>query len=263
MKTLLIFLMMVGTCYNALAAPFFEGNDEYTDYSQDADAVGVWRFNSDTADTAIDTSGSDNHLTLGGSPTYVTTGKEGNAWSFDSDGDAVGAVDIDAVDSATKLTVVAWVNLDAATSDDYVIENADNFSSGGFLFFRDESSAGSGRDDVWRVTLYDSTDATDIDIESNNGSAATTGTWIHLAFTADLGSATGLRLYVDSVEVDDSPVNISTVTAIDSGSGTWTIGTNSFSTFNRGFNGTIDEVSTFDRILSTAEILEIYTRGIK
>ena len=92
-------------------------------------------------------------------------------------------------------------------------------------------------------------------------SNSNTATWYHVVITkAASSAASGLKMYLDSVE-DASPT-----TTIDTLGTANTVSTADFcigadSAGSSGFNGYIDEVSFWDKELSSAEVSEIYNSG--
>ena len=213
-------------------------------------------------DPLTDSSGEGNTgaLQSAGHPNFTATAYFDGGYIFDNINDFINGGDLDVFDSATEISFVGWFYVDQISADDYMIENADAYGGGGFLWFRDDIFG--ARTDVYRVTLYDSADASATDLATPSSSTPAT-TWTHVAFTADLGSATGLRLYVGGVEVGDSPADISAIGAIDSGAGTLTLGTNSFAALGKYFDGTMDEIAGFIDILTSTEINDIMDNGLE
>ena len=76
----MIFILILLLSLNAHAQV---GRTTYTNFIKDPNCVGAWRFNSDLHDTAIDTSGNNNHGANSGAD-YITTvqWKDGAYWFF-------------------------------------------------------------------------------------------------------------------------------------------------------------------------------------
>lgn len=194
-----------------------------------------------------------------GNPGVLTnldiTDWQGDILDFPGTNEWVNCGDIDAIDTATQLTLLASVRLDDIDADHYIIENNDGFNNGGFLFFFDDVSAASGRTNVFRVIVYDSGSGNQRTLESDNNSVVA-GQWFDLAVTIDL-IGFDLRMYIDAVEVADSPVNINVISAIDAGVAPLAIGAHQ-DLADRYFNGQMRRVLVYDKILDANEIQQHY-----
>lgn len=249
----LILLLLLNTassfCYGA------------TNFFNDANCMGGYDMNID--ENPITDSSGEGHtgaLTGADSPNYITPAKYDGGYDFDGADDQINTGDISEMQVGVDLSWVGWANLDDLTSgDDYMIACLDDFGGGGMVLFKDDVSAVSGRTDCWRVTVYDASDGDSGTLETPTNGASTG--WTHIAVTADLGSATGLRLYINGSETADSPVDISAVSTIDSSPQNTIIG-NTDADNNREFAGLIDEVGYFNRVLSSVEINNIMNDGL-
>jgi len=74
--------------------------------------------------------------------------------------------------------------------------------------------------------------------------------WIHIAMTYDKDSSPSQKLYVNGLPKNNATISFQ----ISSNSNNFTIG--------KFFNGTIDEVAVYNRVLADSEILNHYKRGI-
>ena len=175
-----------------------------------------------------DASGNGNAGAIG-SASWITTGKFGNALSFNGAGARVTVPDSASLDLTTAMTLEAWVF----------------------------PTAGGG----WRDVIYKGPD--DIyflESSSDSGAPATGGTfaspifgssalplnvWSHLAATYD--GAT-LRLFVGGVQVSSRAV----LAPIATSTGALTIGGDAL--YGQYFAGRIDEVRVYGRALSASEI---------
>ena len=188
----------------------------------------AYSFNEGSGTSAADSSGNSNTGAIG-SASWITTGKYGNALSFNGSSARVTVPDSPSLDLTTGMTLEAWVFPTA---------------SGG-----------------WRDVIYKGPD----DIyylmgSSDSGAPATGGTftaplpassalpssvWSHLAATFD--GAT-LRLFVNGVEVASRPV----LAQIATSTGALTIGGDAL--YGQYFAGRIDEVRVYGRALSANEL---------
>lgn len=176
---------------------------------------------------------------------------------FNGDADYIGGVDIDAIDTATDLTISVWVYHSTQTTDDGIF---DKRGTNGIYLQRDDAASGSGRTDCYRIQLDDSAD-TDSAVLDTATNSATTGIWRHLLITVDLGSATGLHFYINGIEDANSPVSLSTIGAIDSGAKVYSFGMAIDA--GRVFAGTITELAIWTSILTSQEISLLVNSKIK
>lgn len=225
--------------------------------------VGLWSFDggdinwtSASAGVAYDGSGNNNtgtltSMTRAGNPVL---GKLGQALSFNGTSNYV-SLGTSATLSPTAKTITAWINPAAFSPTEGTIVH-----SGATWSFYDCSAAttycpaisstlgylhdGSGGTGVWR----------------SPANAITLNQWQHVAVTFDCSSdANNPVLYVDGVSV-----TVTELTAPSSmfcgDTATKLIG---FETaFNtKYFNGKIDDVRIYNRILTTAEITQLYRLG--
>jgi uncharacterized membrane protein len=189
--------------------------------------------------------------------TTTTVGKLGQALLLDGTNNYVTVGDVNAVDSATALSSCAWVNHTTINNDDIIIEKETAANLAGFVFFRDDSGATSGRTDTYSIQVDDASDTDTARLEGATN-ASSLSTWTHVCFTYQANSATGLRLYVNGVEDANSPVSVSTIGSISSGTESMTIGSDSSGSAGVLFNGALDDIRLYTRVLSASEISKIY-----
>src|SRR4030042_1197131 len=217
--------------------------------------VGWWSFESYNTTGRYDNSTYNNFGNFSGglSTSNITTGKYGNALSFDGTDDYLDAGDIAAIDAATQLSACAWVKHNSITSDDTMGGKWD--TTIGFVLLRDDVGANSGRTDTYTFTADGGAPYAQLEGATN---ASVAGVWTHVCGTYISGSATGLRLYINGVEDPNSPVSTTSIGSIDSGSTPLEIGAVSST---RYFDGTIDEVRLYNRALSPEEINASFNAG--
>jgi hypothetical protein len=190
--------------------------------------------------------------------TTTLPGKIGQALNFDGVNDYVTMGDVAAVDAATNLSACAWVFHNTITTDDQII-GKNNGTTDGFMLFRDDVGATSARTDTYSIEADDSADTDSVRLEGATG-ASSLSAWTHVCATFAAGNVTGLRLYVNGAEDANSPVSVSAVGAIDAGANPLVIGIQSDAATGP-FDGRIDDVRVYTRVLSAAEILRLYQLG--
>ncbi|MCI0682547.1 MAG: Ig-like domain-containing protein [Gemmataceae bacterium] len=196
-------------------------------------------FNASSGATATDTSGLGNNGTVSGA-TWSTTGKYGNALSFDGTNDLVTVPDAASLDLTTGMTLEAWVRPTTINGWETVIlkEAPGELAYALYADNNGNDSGGPRRPAGW--------------IRQGSTSYGTAGTaqlavntWTHLASTYD-GAA--LRLFVNGVQVSSLARSGSMLVT---GNPLRVGGNNVWSEW---FNGLIDEVRVYNRALTAAEI---------
>lgn len=210
-----------------------------------------YAFNESGGDRAEDLSGNRNLGAWNGTGDHWVGGAAG----FNGANDWINGGNISALNTATVLSFSAVVTLADVGSDHYIIENNNVFAGGGFLFFMDNVSAVSSRTDIFRIIVYDDTDGTEATLETPSGTAIA-GKETHLVGIIDLDTD-NLRLYVDGIEVPDSPVDISSIASIDAGAAPFAVGTHQDDPGGRWFGGSMDQVIVLAKSLNDSEIAQL------
>lgn len=225
----------------------FTGAESYGELNTDAEysVQALWHLESLSDETA-----NNNDLTIQGQASLIT-GKFGQAYNLDGINDHLTADDHASISGLSAVTLTYWVNFDAfATTGGHVhgIVAKSNYADNREYRMRLE------RDRlIWHV----SSDGTDpgADETEIDDSLLSIGVWYFLAGTYD--SATNeLNLYLDAVLMD-------TVSYTSSGlyDGSAKLGIGAYGDggdANKHLDAQIDEVTIFNRALSSAEIRAIY-----
>ena len=176
-----------------------------------------------------DVSGNGNNGTLQGGASWTTSGKYGNAISFNGTSAYVNVPSSSSLQLRSGMTLEAWVNPSRLTGiwRDVIYKGNDNY-----YLEADSTSAKPATGGTFSSPIFGT-------------GALTTNTWTHLASTYD--GAT-LRLYVNSAQVSSQlpsgPMATSTNPLQIGGDGI----------YGQYFQGTIDEVRVYNRALSASEI---------
>lgn len=232
------------------------GNVWATDYTQDITCFFALLMNIDE-NPLSDSSGKGNTAALkaAGEPDFTSSGKFNGGYIWDGSDDYAQITDF--VGGNLQIaSATSWIYFNTQTNDDYII-NYGSAATNGFVFLRDDVGSGSGRTDCIKV-LIDAT--TDYSLETATNSA-TSGSWIHIAFTFS-ATADALRIYINGVEDVNSPNT--------TGSGNLTnpvtncfIGASTTTASNNMHNGTMDDVGFFiDLELSSTQINDIMDNGL-
>jgi hypothetical protein len=190
-----------------------------------------------------DLSGMGNHGTITGA-TWTSKGRYGSALSFDGLDDVITLANKSNFDfgANTDFSFVYWINPTAAGDTRYLFTKDVSM-----LFMRIND------DDKVRCRVQDGV--------PNTADAITTGTvnegvWNHIVVTADRDSATGLKIYMDSVLDGNTSVDMTGVGDINDNNSA-RIG---FSAST--FSGVVDSVMVFKKALTAIEVRDLYEAGL-
>lgn len=182
------------------------------------------------------------------------------ARDFDGTNDKISYGNISAVSTPTTLSFSCWIWNDVVTADMQITSNETSGNPGHRLYMDDVGSV-SGRTDMYNIVVRETVGAggTSVRIEGATGSA-TTGSWQHLFFSAEAGSATGLQLWVNGAEDANSPVSIAALADLgNQATDSLVIGEEAAGTAD--FNGKLAEIAYWNRILTDSEIVSL-SKGI-
>jgi len=214
--------------------------------SPDPGIVGLWHLDEGSGTTASDSSGNGNDGTLlpmGSEPTW-TSGKYGNALSFDGVDDYVQVPDSATLRLTSNMTVEAWVYISALASDWVrVVGKGDSTYRNYGLWYHGPSGK----------VLFQIYDGTGLKANAGttwgtvvNALTVSTEAWYHFAGVKE-GST--VYLYLDSVLVASAPITFTPATSSDP----LRLG---YAGFHSRHNGLIDEVRIWDEALSAGVIAE-------
>ena len=197
-----------------------------------AGLVAAYALNEGTGTTVADSSGNNNTGTIAGA-TWTTSGKYGNALSFNGTSARVNIPDAASLHLTTGMTLEAWVNPSTVNGNwrDVIYKGNDNYALSG-------TSATSGAP-AGGGTFGGA------DVATTGPAALAANTWAHLAVTYD---GANLRLYVNGTQVSSMPQTGNILTS----SNVLQIGGDTF--YGQYFAGTIDEVRVYNTALTAAQI---------
>jgi len=194
-----------------------------------------WKMDATGGSTAVDSSGNSRTATVNGA--IFTSGYLSNALSFNGTGNNASFSSPD----TAQITVAAWVRADSQGNSAYprILDTA-----GYRLFFRFDNQGTNGFDFATYSTV--------------NGdwfSGANTiraGAWYHVAASYDRGSFANVpSLYLNGAKV--SPVTLASPSGTQPAyTGTGYIGNNS--ALSRAWNGLIDDLRIYNRLLTDTEV---------
>ena len=145
-----------------------------------------------------------------------------------------------------------WVNMTDATS--FVIIVNGKFATDGQYEFTTDTA------DKLHVALIDESTNKYIGRKYNTALTSDQGSWIHLAFTYSGNSlSSGVKIYRNATQVDDANFQSLPYVAMENLASDTKAGAGTYS--NVYANGKMDELSLWNKELSSSEITDIYNSG--
>jgi hypothetical protein len=222
-----------------------------------AGALGYWRFDEGSGTTTLDSSGNANTGSLVNGPTW-TAGRNGSALNFSSAASYVSANGARNLANlyTTRMTLTAWINpASAGGGGGGRIVDKDNNDIGWYLKMSGTTSLQFSADQFIANGSVPGASA-----NRTSGNAITLNTWQHVAVTWDgTTNAGNIHIYVNGAQSDGTAVNGSGIAGTDAGT-PFTIGNRPVDKA-RNFNGSIDGVRVYNRILSQKEIQSLVNGG--
>ena len=208
------------------------------------DLVSYYKIDNSTGD-AIDVVGSNDGTIYGA--TYTSSGKINGARDFDGDSDYIKLTSTYDFQSENAITYAAWIKPTALQDYDGII--------GGWSMSTSAQRAYLGTmADGSLIAAMRYTDGDIIAPFSATGQI-TTGSWYHVAMTAEGGTGGSIKIYINGVQSGTTEDITKTLRTM---AGSWYIG----QTGNNGwFDGLIDEAGLWERVLNSTEISELYNSG--
>jgi len=224
--------------------------------------VDHWTFDGkDMIKNVKDISGGNNgDLIAAATSSQQILGQIGQALSFDGSTQYVDTSNISAADNQSNFTVSAWFKMNASQTGHCFDTIASKIGSGGIgsgkgwtVYVADNNIAcGSNAGKVYGQIAQDGSNY----IQESSAPAVKIGTWHHVVMVVQGGGAGTLKVYVDN-----GPPNSGSLTGTVSSFNTTDnvrIGNDYDSAL---FNGSIDDVRIYNRVLSPAEITQLYKLG--
>ena len=216
---------------------------DYTDWTEDTACVGAWRFDEGAGYTATDISGRGNHGTLTNmdSATDWVDGQENDCLDFDGANDYI---DLNTGSyNPSTVSICAWIYPESTDTNRMIVANespTDNFQ--GYALYIPSSA-----DVQFEVAGSAATGSSNTSITANE--------WTHVVGIWD-GSDT--IIYKNGILADQDNFGV----AVDGSGSDWYIGYEPTGTADY-FDGKIDEVAIFDKVLTDAEVADLYKFGLR
>ena len=205
--------------------------------------VAHWKFDETSGTTAADATGNGHDGTLVNGPDWSTDAIHGGSLRFNSSG-STDRVDAGVFNITREITLATWVYVETRSNDSRLIikANGNTAATQEWGISVDENGAlqvriGTTGGFDWRTTAND---------------AVSVGRWHHVAGTYD---GTTMRAYVDGELIDSWTHNYGGDLDVQA---TRTVSLGDSPTGSRPLYGKLDDARVYDRVLSDAEILELY-----
>jgi hypothetical protein len=223
----------------------FGSNLKQTGESLTNGLVGWWKMDEASANTcsggvndSCDSSGNGNDGTWTGNATS-TSGRFGSGVTFDGTSDYINFADNTTHEMGTSdMSFSAWVNPTSNAASAYILRKSDAANANGYLL-----GVESG---VVKIKLNGTT------LVASSTTTLTTGQWYFIAATVDRDGR--MSLYVNGVLEGFVDVSSIATTNLDTTAGL----TISYNSATDAWNGKIDEVRMYKRVLEPREIAALY-----
>ncbi|MBU1045807.1 DUF2341 domain-containing protein, partial [Patescibacteria group bacterium] len=203
--------------------------------------VADWRLDTGAGTTAYDDTTNNNDLAISGA-SWISSGKFGNALSFDGVNDVATSSNSTSINIQGNLSISAWVKAtDFATTTQQWIVHKDS-GSAGYAF-------GFGTSANTMALKIDGTD-----YESDTTFSLTNDTWHHFGVSL---SGTSTTFYLDGKQLG-GVVNGANAPPADSSAQILRLGSDG----SNYFSGVLDEVRIYNYARSAAEVRVDYNKGM-
>lgn len=252
----------VKTLYNAgIGSKINSSQNVINGSSLQTGLVGMWSFNGlDLTDQVYDRSGNGNngYVYNGATSTMKAPGKVGQGLLFDGSTNYLNMGSPASLDDLPSLSYSFWIKpRSAGNGRGTIVAKTDPFSAFGLRYvYFDNVTATNG------ISILIDTTATDIGYTSANNSAPL-NQWTHAVVTWDgsVGNANNVRIYINGVETTYQ-ISDTGLGSLESDSGNnFTIGARSIIGSERYFDGIIDEVRVYNRVITPSEAKQLYLMG--
>ncbi|MBI5881302.1 LamG domain-containing protein, partial [archaeon] len=220
----------------------------FTDFNRSL--VGWWRFENNTNDSS--TYSNSGSCTAGTTCPETWTGPRGKAYNFDGINDYVSANGNSNLKLTNYATISAWIRPNSySTSRQVILAKSSGAWVDGYVMILEPISSGSV------ITGY-------LNLNTTSWAAAvdytppTINVWTHYLYTWD---GDKIRMWRNGLEV--SPADVTNGQTITTSNEDLSIGRVGGPQNNQWFNGSIDEVLLWNRVLSTDEINATYQAQLR
>jgi hypothetical protein len=216
--------------------------------------VAYWRFDEASGTTVLDSIGGNNGTHNNASPGWQVDGAVNRSLDMNGTTDRVDVPSFN-VDGDGGMTITFWMKWDGVNVDGRIISKAD----GTFESNHDWAviiNGGTGTDTLVRFTTVNGSDTGNFFNTINN--PGDYNRWIHLALVYDPNQANEMSMYKNGV-LQGSVNHVPGGNIVINSSKPIGIGNHATGQGDRPFDGAIDDLRVYQRVLSASEISEIYS----
>jgi hypothetical protein len=226
----------------------------------DSGLAGYWKLDENTGTSAGDASVNGNSGTLTNGPTW-TTGRIGSAVTFDGTDDYISVPQSAAINDLPKLSVSAWIRTNGEPGSWRIVQK------------NNDPCCLSEPNQGWRFVIADNGSALDKALQFDQdysgagnylrqrtvNNVIVPNTWQHVVATWDGSlSSANVHIYVDGVEKTTGADQDATGSRVSDAAQNLAIGAAIPAPVTDVFNGSIDEVRIYNRVLSADEVAQLY-----
>jgi O-glycosyl hydrolase len=212
--------------------------------------IAHWKFDEGSGTTAQDSSGKGNTGTISGVAAW-TTGKFGNALSFDGTNDYVSVNNIAALEGIGILTVSAWAKSpDWTTGNGWMGIVSQRFPGGDGPFSLSVMASDQGAD--WGKIDFKVRNSSDSTEDSISNNVLNTNQWYHFV---GVYNGADIALYINGVKQTSNP----SLTGVTDSGGPGLYFGRQRTEYSEYFSGSIDDVRIYSYALSSNQIQTIYS----
>jgi len=247
-------LLILGLCLLIVHPAFAKRRRDRTERAQLPQCV--LALTNNEGSEGKDWSSTGTSVTDNNAATYTVDAKGDGYFDYNGSSSYLRYADADALSCINAMSANMWMRRDSSDAEERVFEknSLDNTKKEYVFKF---TSAGPGKD---RFYLFDSGYSDNMYRESPDFNAGSD--WVMVTLTWDGGSAhaTDIHIFFDTVEVDDAGGGAGVWNGRGNGPGVLQFG-RKVSAASDYFDGDIDEVTFYNRVLTTAEIGHLYQQG--
>lgn len=221
----------------------------------DTNLVSYWKFD-ESSGNAADAVGS-NTLTNNNTATFAT-GKINNAADLELSSTqyfSIADASQSGLDFSSTWSLSGWVNLESNGVSNFIASKDDNNQRSYVIRIQANDGGASANRIVGQMFSSLTTNAR---WEGYGSTQLSTGTWYHVVVTFDASGPT-MKMYVNGVE-ETVTITVSTFSGtIQNGTAPFQVGAD---TFDGGkYDGMIDELGVWSRVLSQSDVTALYNGG--
>ena len=232
-----------------------DGNLRTVWYYEQEKAIGIWHLDENNGLITYDSSNNNYNGKIDGAT--WDSGKKVNSLYFNGINNSIDFGDITKIDGSKELSISLWVKVDNLSKDLDILSKDIHDWNSQLLLWRDETGTVTGNKDTFSIVVSDGYNEARIEGESN---ACSDNNWHHICIIFKANDQQGLRLFIDGIEDNNSPVSTLNINRLNSNSNSLLVG----KSIDKGkyFNGNIDEICIWGFVLTLQEIEDLFNENI-